>query len=206
MPNARDLEKFKNSKNSKSFQARNLTFIGHISKRKNQEFLIESMKFVDKRYKLKLVGKDFERKEYFKLKEIVKKNHLNVEFVSEVAHRQIPEILEDTKLFLSASKVEVQSLVILEAIASGIPIVALENETTTEFKGKEFIEVLPKETSPKDFAAIVSQKLEMSEEKYLELSKLAKDFSGNFSFEHQEKLFEEIYFKVQQESKIQIKS
>ncbi|MGB5967172.1 MAG: glycosyltransferase [Spirulinaceae cyanobacterium] len=196
MPNARDMDTFNNSNNLKSFQAENLVFIGHISKRKNQEFLINSMKFIKKKYKLKLIGKIFEKKTYFKLKKIVEDNGLNVEFVDRVDYCQIPNILENTKLFLSASKTEVQSLVVLEAIASGIPIVALENETTKEFKEQQFIEVLPPITSPQDFARIVNRKLKMDEGEYLELSKLAKDFSENFSFENQEKVFKDIYFQI----------
>ncbi|MGC1244887.1 MAG: hypothetical protein WA865_01645, partial [Spirulinaceae cyanobacterium] len=69
-------------------------------------------------------------------------------------------------------------------------------ETTKEFKEQQFIEVLPPITSPQDFARIVNRKLKMDEGEYLELSKLAKDFSENFSFENQEKVFKDIYFQI----------
>ena len=45
---------------------------------------------------------------------------------------QIPNYLERAHVFPSASKMEVQSLVVIEALASGTPVVGLSNETIDE--------------------------------------------------------------------------
>jgi len=61
--------------------------------------------------------------------------------MGEIPYHQIPQILEKTHVLVSASKMEVQSLVIIEALTSGTPVVGLANETIDEliYKGDNYL-------------------------------------------------------------------
>jgi glycosyltransferase involved in cell wall biosynthesis len=67
------------------------------------------------------------------LKNKAKKLDIPVNFLGKVSHKKIPSLLEKAHFFVSASLMEVQSLAVLEALASGTPIISLPNETTSEF-------------------------------------------------------------------------
>jgi hypothetical protein len=73
--------------------------------------------------------------------------------VGKVDHNEIPERLERAHVFVSASRLEVQSLAVLEALSSGTPVVSLSNETTDEFVDDSVGYNLPLSTPPERFAA-----------------------------------------------------
>jgi len=58
--------------------------------------------------------------------------HDQIHFLGMVNHSELPDILHDATLFLSASTSETQCLAMIEAIVSGLPIVAVRDEA---FKG-----------------------------------------------------------------------
>jgi hypothetical protein len=90
----------------------------------------------------------------------------NVELTGEVEHHQIPEILEKAHIFVSASKMEVQSLVVIEALASGTPVVCLSNETTDELIDDSLGIRLPAEADPVEFARAVEKISNLSPDAY----------------------------------------
>lgn len=109
----------------------NLLFVGRLAKEKNIEYLIDMMKEVTKKdNQIKLIivgdGPDFERYE-----NIIKKYHLEeqVIFTGKVEWEKIPLYYHLSDLFLTASKSETQGLTVIEAMASSVPPVCIDDES-----------------------------------------------------------------------------
>lgn len=152
-----------------------LTFIGYLSLRKNQKYLLRVLKYLPSNFTLNLIGSPINPAYLKVLKNEVSKNHLkNVNFLGEIPYKQIPQILAKTHLFVSASKMEVQSLVIIEALASGTPVVALSNETTSELIDNTVGFCLEKKTSPKVFAQQIKKICNLSPKEYETLCRNAR--------------------------------
>jgi len=176
IPNGRNLALYNQHPfaNLKDFEKR-LIFVGHLSQRKNQKYLLKAMKYLPKNYFLDLVG-DFLSPKYFEELKSYKKiyNLKNVRFLGKVEHSKLPEYLSRSHLFVSASKMEVQSLAVIEALASGTPVVGLGNETIDEFIDDSVGVRLPKETPAEKFAKTVSNILSLPEKDYLRLCQNAR--------------------------------
>ena len=111
-----------------------LLYVGRLGKEKSVDFLIEAFKDVHMQLPdtvLVLVGTGSEKE---KLKQLAKKEGLgsSVYFIGNVAHDTIAKVYRDADLFVFASQTETQGMVILEALASGLPVVTLRDEA---FKG-----------------------------------------------------------------------
>lgn len=102
-----------------------LTCVGRLEKNKNQIFLINVMEQLkeDSNIHLLLVGSDELNGKY---QRIVHKKHLekNVHFLGN--RNDIPKILGITDIAVSASKREGLPINVIEALASGVPVVALK--------------------------------------------------------------------------------
>jgi hypothetical protein len=99
----------------------------------------------------------------------------NILFVGQVPHEQIPSYLQRTHVFVSASKMEVQSLVVIEALASGTPVVGLYNETTTELVDDSVGCRLPQDATPWEFAAAVERICTLPRSRYEQLCMNARE-------------------------------
>lgn len=176
IPNGRDLERYANSANADIDAAeKRLSFTGYISERKNQIYLIDAQMHLPEAYTLYLIGKALKPEYETELKRYCEVRDLdNVVFTGQVPHREIPAYLEKTHVFVSASKMEVQSLVVIEALASGTPVVGLSNETTDELVDDEVGGLLPKETTPHQFAACVEQICTLPQPEYDRLCENAR--------------------------------
>ncbi len=154
IPNGRDLERYTACAVADvGATEKALSFIGYLSERKNQAYLIDAHRHLPGEYRLVLLGKALSPQYEKRLRQACVANSLeNVEFPGQVPHEEIPGYLERTHVFLSASKMEVQSLVVIEALASGTPVVGLSNETIDELVDDEVGCRLPKEASPDEFA------------------------------------------------------
>jgi glycosyltransferase involved in cell wall biosynthesis len=174
IPNGRDLRQF-NACQLADLQApeKILTFIGFISKRKNQEFLVEAMQFLPANYRLVLIGEPIVANFQQELQKAAGL-HVNVTFTGQLTQQEVKAHLEKTHVVVSASKMEVQSLVIIEALASGTPVVGLSNETIDELVDARVGIRLPAESSPQKFAAAVRQVCELDKAKYRKLCENAR--------------------------------
>ena len=152
-----------------------LVFIGFINKRKNQAYLLETLRELPKNYTLRLIGKPLNAEYEKELKDYCQMHNLkNVDFVGQIGHEQIPDYLEDAHVFPSASKMEVQSLVVIEALASGTPVVGLSNETIDELINDEVGAWLPKEKRPADFAKQIMRICNLSQDDYQRMYETAR--------------------------------
>jgi glycosyltransferase involved in cell wall biosynthesis len=177
IPNGRALAHY-NSRKIADINAaqKNLLFIGYLNERKNQHYLLKAFRHLPENYHLRLIGKPLKEEYKEKLDRYIKKNNLkNVEFIGQIGHDQIPGFLESTHVFVSASTMEVQSLVVIEALASGTPIVGLSNETVDELINDEVGAWLTRTQKPAEFAEQIIQICSLSEAEYLEICQNARD-------------------------------
>ncbi|MBD3365780.1 glycosyltransferase [candidate division WWE3 bacterium] len=177
IPNGRNLENYADlSCADITATPKKLIFVGYLNKRKNQAYLIDAMKHLPKKeFELNLIGVPLNDGYDELLKNKVEKAEVLVSFVGKVPHKKIPKMLEESHFFVSASLKEVQSLSVLEALASGTPIVSLENETTNEFVDVSVGYNFPLETAPKDFAAKLKELASLPQEDYQALCLAAKE-------------------------------
>jgi 1,2-diacylglycerol 3-alpha-glucosyltransferase len=135
-----------------------LIFVGFVAERKHQLYLLKAMEHLPAGYCLRLIGEPLDPAYEQRLRDYAGQHHLaNVEFYGRVRHEAMPAYYEAAHLVVSASKIEVQSLVIIEALASGTPVVGLSNETIDELVDDTVGARLPKEASPAEFAAAVDR-------------------------------------------------
>lgn len=131
----RDIEKgFLRKKLNLSPSAKILLYVGRLGKEKSIDFLIESFAFIAQSQPdavLVIVGDGPELKV---LKPLVAKLSLQekVFFAGFIPQESIPLVYADAELFLFASQSETQGMVLLEAMASGLPVVTLFDDAYSE--------------------------------------------------------------------------
>lgn len=131
----------------------NFVFIGSYNERKNQEFLIKVFTSLPRNYVLNLYGNKKTGFEYVnKLNLIIKKYKLKNVLLNNYT-KNIVKIYKKTDFFISASLKEAQSLAVIEALASSVPVIGLANETISELVKRECGLVFPTNTMPKKFAS-----------------------------------------------------
>lgn len=161
----------------------NLYFVGGINERKNQYYLILVMKNLPKNFILYLIG-EYDKAYKSKIDKFINENNLaqRVLFVGNVKNQDLPQVIRDHHVFVSASKMEVQSVAVIEALAAAKPIVALKNETIEEIAIGDFVTMLPQETSPEEFAKSILEMVE-HKDRYLIRAKEAREISRKYSKE-----------------------
>src|SRR6185369_7395609 len=137
LPSGIDLENYQNvekgfirKKIAIATQTKILLYVGRLGKEKSVDFLIKSFTLIHERNPhavLVLVGEGPEKQN---LKKLVRQLHLkeNVYFFGSVKHKDIAKVYTDADVFTFASRTETQGLVLLEALASGVPVVAVNDE------------------------------------------------------------------------------
>ncbi len=98
----------------------NLTFVGEISKRKNQAMLVKALAHIPKAM-LTLVG---DGKERAKAEALAKKLQVEDRLVITGFTKNVALYLSKTDIYVSASKIEGLPFNIMEAMGQGLPIVA----------------------------------------------------------------------------------
>jgi glycosyltransferase involved in cell wall biosynthesis len=179
--NARDLKRFSSSK-AIGAESKRLIFIGHLSSRKNQELLVRAMQYLPQ-FELILVGKALNPAYQETLEKIISDLDLgNVELVGSKPHEKIPQYLAESKYFVSASQMEVQSLVVLESLASGTPVIGLSNETIDQLIDNKVGVRLASEVTPEQFADAILQFDQRAAENYSQYSQNCRDRAQDYSW------------------------
>jgi glycosyltransferase involved in cell wall biosynthesis len=135
LPTGLDLEEFKTVKKNnfrKKYSINEndkvLIYVGRLAKEKNIAFLIKAMAELKKTDNIKLLlvgdGPDTEN-----LKILTKKLNLQKEiiFTGYFTKKQAIKAYQASDLFVFASKTDTQGMVILEALACGLPVVAIKD-------------------------------------------------------------------------------
>jgi len=117
IPNGVDLSGFKIAKK----KGRNILFVGRIHESKGLKFLVQAIKDID--CKITIVGKDAGYRR--KLEELIEENGMNrkVVFAGEVGNSELRDFYFNSDLFVLVSEHEGFGIVVIEAMASGLPVV-----------------------------------------------------------------------------------
>jgi len=198
IPNGCDLQVYYYCRTSQlSERQKQLTFIGYLSQRKNQKYLLKVMEYLPENFTLNLIGTPVNPKYFEDLNKYIEKKHLkNINFMGEIPYEQIPQILEKTHVLVSASKMEVQSLVIIEALASGTPVVGLSNGTIDELIDKSTGYRLKKNTPPKIFSEHIQEIFSLPQKEYEVLCQKAREKVSHMDWSDIVKKTEIVYQKI----------
>ena len=138
-------------------------------------FLLEALRYLRTKRNVKLVlPGSFQTKEYEKeFKKVMDTLPKGREIVlpGYMTHDDVLELFSDTHYFVSAALSEVQSLSVIEALASRTPVIGLENTTTSELV-KEGVNgsVLDSGSTPEEFARVLDRYIGVSQREYLKMS------------------------------------
>lgn len=105
-------------------------FVGRMAQEKNVEFLLRTMKILktkNKNIKLLLVGDGPDKDKYVKLSEELKVDDV-AKFVGRVEWTKMPLYYHVANAAITASLTETQGLTVIEAFASSLPAVCIEDE------------------------------------------------------------------------------
>ena len=107
-----------------------ILFVGRIAEEKNILFLIDAQKELNKKYKnikLVIVGDGPDKEKY---ENLVKKSNQqsNIIFTGKASWNEMPYYYHISSIFATASKSETQGLTIIEAMASNVVPVCMDDE------------------------------------------------------------------------------
>lgn len=185
VPNGRDLRTYQALSFADPRESeKRLLFVGAFARRKNQGYLLEVLRHLRVPARLELIGGALEPGYLAEVEERIRALGLtNVELTGPVPYAEIPRRLERAHLFLSASRLEVQSLAVIEALASGTPVVGLSNETIDELVDDGVGKRLPPDASPDDFAREVERICTLPPEGYHRMCRAARERVRSLSWE-----------------------
>ncbi|BDU49981.1 glycosyltransferase family 4 protein [Haliovirga abyssi] len=211
IPTGIDVCKFKNSKkigirkklNIKE-EEKVLIFVGRLGEEKNIDFLLDSLKLLkekDDNIKLMLVGDGPYRE---KLKNRCKELNIeeNVVFAGYVQRENIAEYYRESDIFVFSSLTETQGLVVLEAMATGIPVVAVKAsgvEDMVENGVSGFLTSLDEKEFVEKIDLILND-----EELYKEISKKSMEEAEKFTPENTFAKMADIYIELSEKRRMKI--
>jgi 1,2-diacylglycerol 3-alpha-glucosyltransferase len=204
IPNGIDLSNFKAAKNPGSFRNRLgikpdapiLLSVGRVDPEKRLDFLIDAfVRIADRVPEAHLVfaGDGGSRK---KLEEQAAATKVKdrIHFLGMVKRVELPDLLHDATVFLSASTTEVHPISVIEAIASGLPLVAVQDEA---FEGM-IVENENGHLTPLNVDAFSDTlvKLLADPEKLTRYGKRSLELSEKFSIAAQVRTLEQLYMEA----------
>lgn len=107
-----------------------IIFVGRLAEEKNVEFLLNAHKKLVSKYKnakLLIVGDGPDKEKFENISKKLKINN-NVIFTGKVAWSEVPYYYHVSDIFTTASKSETQGLTVIEAMASNVVPVVIEDE------------------------------------------------------------------------------
>ena len=104
-----------------AFKSQRICFIGRLSFEKNVDMLIDALVGLD--VELCVVGDGALRSE---LEQQVQSKNVNVDFVGNVKHTELPELLRSCAMFVLPSQYEGHPKALLEAMSCGLPVVGTD--------------------------------------------------------------------------------
>jgi len=134
IPNGVELERFNPAQTTSESQTIRLLTVGRLSVTKRMDILINAVDILKNKgckILLKIVGGGQTQQ---KLKQIVNEKKLDniIEIAGRIDAEDMPRVYRQNNIFISASKLEGMSNAMLEAMASGLPIIAARCEGTEE--------------------------------------------------------------------------
>jgi glycosyltransferase involved in cell wall biosynthesis len=172
-----------------------LLYVGRISPEKNPLKLIESAALSKSKFILDVVGDGDLFEEIKRLAN--KKNLKNVIFHGKQTGKELIKLYQNADAFISTSEGEIFSLTILEAMASGLPIIASDvrgNDTLVKGVG-----ILVNPPAPENFAREIDFLLS-DKELCKKLSEQSLKFAKEYNWDSVINKFEDVYKKINNET------
>jgi glycosyltransferase involved in cell wall biosynthesis len=137
--------------------------VGTIENRKNALLAVMAMREIESDIHLVIIGKETPYAE--KLRDYINKYGLNkrVHFLKNISFNDLPGIYQLAELFLFPSEYEGFGIPVVEALSSGIPVIAAQGSCLEEAGGAGSIYIDPKDSSA--LAAQIRNVLSDSEKK-----------------------------------------
>ncbi len=170
-----------------------LISVGRLAKEKNFETLITAVAPVIKAHpqtRLVILGEGEERKELENLAEALGVAE-RVNLIGTVPFKEVPNYLKAADIFCFASVTETQGLVTLEAMAAGLPVVAVD-ATGTSDAVTDGVEGLLTDESPQALTQALRRVLE-DEALRGKLAEAAAKKANDFDIERQAKRLVQVY-------------
>ncbi len=108
-----------------------ILYVGRLSAEKNVRFLVETVMSMPERPQLALVGNGPERTSLETMIER-RRAHDHIHILGDLSYQQMPDAYDAATVFATTSTSEVHPLVILEAMAAGVPVVAFRAQGTAD--------------------------------------------------------------------------
>jgi 1,2-diacylglycerol 3-alpha-glucosyltransferase len=204
IPNGIDLSNFKRARSPGSFRNRLglkpdapiLLSVGRVDPEKRLDFLIDAFTHLADQFpeaRLVFAGDGGARKD-LEAKAASTKVKDRILFLGMVARADLPDLLHDATIFLSASTTEVHPISVIEAIASGLPIIAVQDEA---FEGM-IMEDENGHMTPLDVDAFNKKIADVLADpaKIDRYGKRSMELSQKFSIEGQVKALENLYIEA----------
>ncbi len=171
-----------------------ILYVGTIEERKNLHRLIEALYIAKLDFPLVAIGR---KTKYFEQKvfSLVQKYQLesSVHFIENIDNKELPAIYQAAKLFIYPSLYEGFGIPILEAQASGVPVITSKGGCFSESGGTHSWYVNP--TDPEELAHSIITLLNNKEQRIEMIEKgrkFAKNFTGQQSIQLLHKVYEEL--------------
>lgn len=201
IPNGVDTKKFKPEKSGYLKNKLGLNendkiviYVGRLAKEKSVDFLIKSFAFIkNPNTYFVIVGDGPERKN---LEKLIKKLNLDKKIIllGFVEHAMLSQIYNSADVFVFGSQTETQGLVVMEAMACGLPVITVKDKVFEQFI-ENGVDGFIVEKNNKEFADKLKEILtdkNLSEQ----ISKNASIKAQQFSLEEIAKKFESLYNKL----------
>lgn len=195
IPNGVDLDKFYPVQTSNKTDILRLITIGRLSMTKRVPMLIDAVHILHKEgYKLKLTIAGGGRMEH-QLKEIVSERNLSsiIDITGRISADGMPLLYRQNDIFISASMLEGMSNAMLEAMASGLPIISTRCEGLDELIADNGIIV---EQSDATSIAKAIKTIADDDNKYVAMRRAARKQAENFTWKSSANQYIEIYHNV----------
>jgi len=202
IPSGVDIDKFR--KQQKGYLRKKLSiengkillYVGRLEKEKSVDFLIKAFKLThdkDPQANLVLVG-DGKMKKSLEQEAQALGIRENVYFTGLISYREMNKVYADAEIFVFASTTETQGMVILEALASGLPVVAI-NDSVYDGIVKDKVNGILVDNTVEEFAQACLEII--SNPSYRKkLSDSAVETMQEFSLSQTVQSFEKLYEKL----------
>jgi glycosyltransferase involved in cell wall biosynthesis len=201
IPNGNIFVDIKKNVNIQRDKVIKLLFSGYICERKNQMFLLEVLRHLKTKRDVQLIlpgsfqTPGYEKK--FKKAIAALPKGREIVLPGYMLHEEVLEMFSEVYYFVSAALAEVQSLSVIEALASRTPVIGLANTTTVELV-KEGVNgsVLDKDTTPEEFAKVLDRYIGIPQRRYMRMSEASKKSVEFLNYKNVSKQFSDLYLQI----------
>lgn len=178
-----------------------LLFVGRLSIEKNIPLLIEAVSLLKNRVIMHVVGNGEKQQE---IRELIKtKNLKNIILHGRKTGKDLLKLYNSSDIFLLASSYEGQPLVLLEAMATGTPIIASDINGTHELIDN--VGILVRHPTSKNIAKEIDKLIENPKLRK-KLSKKGVERAKGYRWNNIVSSFEQVYREVLEEHNKQLKN